>query len=213
MSRGRRSMARRARGLFGPTAAILLLVGIFTTGIGLGQITNFGLRLPVNVASSQGGSSVLAPSQPVSVAIPSIGVQAGVHPVGQAPDGSIEVPPLDKPEETGWYDRGPTPGQYGPAIIVGHVDSRTGPAVFAQLGSVRPGDEVKVTRRDKQVAVFRIDEVSHYAKTNLPTDKVYSDFSKPGLRLITCGGRWVGGETGYAENVIVFASLVSSARA
>jgi hypothetical protein len=42
---------------------------------------------------------------------------------------------------------------------------------------------------------------------------VYGDFTRPGLRLITCGGRWVGGELGYADNVVVFASLVRAYRA
>jgi hypothetical protein len=39
---------------------------------------------------------------------------------------------------------------------------------------------------------------------------VYGDFSRPGLRLITCGGEWKGGSIGYADNIIVFASLVGS---
>lgn len=93
-------------------------------------------------------------------------------------------------------------------MIVGHVDDRDGPAVFHRLATVRPGTRIEITRRDRHVATFQVTRVRNYDKTALPAEEVYGDFSRPGLRLITCGGRWVGGQTGYAENVVVFATLV-----
>lgn len=205
---------RANRSLMGPAAAALALFGIFATGLGLGQLADY---LPGLAGLGSGGMSgvaaVSAPSEPVRLAIPTIGVRAPVRPVGLAENGSIAAPPLDRVHETGWYDRGPTPGQDGPAIIVGHVDGRTGPAVFERLHTLRPGDVVEVTRRDKRVAVFRVDSIEQFGKDNLPAAKVYGDFSQPVLRLITCGGRWVGGSTGYADNVLVFASLVDTRRA
>ncbi|MGK5676195.1 class F sortase [Micromonospora sp. URMC 106] len=151
---------------------------------------------------------VLPASRPVDITIEPIDVQAPVHNVGVAPDGSIAVPDAARAQEAGWYDQGPTPGQYGPAVIVGHVDTSTGPAVFHELRDLREGDRIEVTREDRSVAVFEVDSVERFDKERLPADEVFGDFSRPRLRLITCGGRWVGGETGYADNVVVFASLV-----
>ncbi|MEH0842782.1 class F sortase [Micromonospora sp. CPCC 205711] len=151
---------------------------------------------------------VLPGSPPTRIAISSIDLQAPVHHVGIAADGSIAVPDATRAQEAGWYDQGPTPGQYGPAVLVGHVDTTTGPAVFHGLKELRTGDTVEVTREDHRVAVFEVDQVERYGKDRLPTDEIFGDFSRPNLRLITCGGRWVGGETGYADNVVVYASLI-----
>jgi hypothetical protein len=205
--------ARRQRRGTGPLAVVIVLVGVFVTGIGLGQATGtFSLPRwfgPEGTAPPR-EFPVLEPSRPTRIKIASLGVDASVHGVGIAEDGTIEVPAVRLTNEAGWYDESPTPGQFGPAILVGHVDTRTGPAVFHKLRDVRPGARIEVTRRDRSVAVFEVNTVESFDKTAIPVDRVYGDFSRPGLRLITCGGRWVGGATGYADNVIVFASLVSA---
>jgi sortase (surface protein transpeptidase) len=124
----------------------------------------------------------------------------------------VAVPPLSKSAQTGWYDRGAVPGEPGRAIIVGHVDTKSGPAVFYRLHDLKPGDRIEVTRADRSVVAFRVDSVEHFDKANLPADRVYGDAGPPGLRLITCGGEWVGGRTGYADNVIAFASLADTGK-
>jgi hypothetical protein len=192
---------------------LVVLLGVFLTGLGLGQLSGT-IPLPGWFAK-QGvppprAFPVLVPSRPTHVAIPSIGVAAPVRDVGLARDGTIAAPEVDKNNEAGWYDASPTPGQFGPAILLGHVDTRTGPAVFHQLADLRPGATIEITRRDRSVAVFQVNTVESFDKASLPVDRVYGDFSRPGLRLITCGGRWVGGLTGYEDNVVVFASLVSA---
>jgi hypothetical protein len=201
--------------LAGPLAAILLLIGLFCAGLGLGQLSG-GISLPRLFDSPAQRPAtrfpVLKPSRPVRIAIPSIEVRAPVEAVGLAADGTIAPPALDKHNEAGWYEQGPAPGQYGPAVIVGHVDTRTGPAVFKQLDRLRPGARIEVTRRDRRVAVFEVNSVERFDKSHLPAKRVYGDFSRPGLRLITCGGKWVGGRLGYADNVVVFASLVSASK-
>jgi hypothetical protein len=209
---GYRGRIRDRRNMIGPLAVIFLLTGVFATGAGLGRTEN--LRWP---AWLTGGNRppprdfpVMEPSRPVRVVIPSIEVKAPVLRVGLAPDGSIAVPPLDKHNETGWYDGGPTPGQFGPAIIVGHTDTRTGPSVFHDLGKLRAGARVEVTRADRSVAIFEVNSVEHFDKSGLPAERVYGDFRRPGLRLITCGGEWLGGSIGYADNIVAFASLVDS---
>lgn len=209
-----RPLPRRGRGGgAGPLAVAIVLVGVFVTGIGLGQVSGT-FSLP-NWFAPDGKAPprefpVLEPSRPTRIKIASLGVDATVHGVGIGADGTIEVPAMRLRNEAGWYDESPTPGQFGPAVMVGHVDTRTGPAVFHKLADVRPGAKIEVTRRDRSVAVFEVNTVESFDKAAIPADRVYGDFTRPGLRLITCGGRWVGGETGYEDNVIVFASLVSA---
>ncbi|MEH1017459.1 class F sortase [Micromonospora sp. CPCC 206060] len=192
-----------------PVAVLLVLAGIFATGAGLGRVAS-GPWDWLAAGRDAGGATERGPHQPVSLHIDAIGVTAPVHRVGLAPDGSIAVPTLERHRETGWYDRGPTPGQDGPAIIVGHSDTRDGPSVFYDLNRLRPGARIEVTRADRSVVVFRVDSVERFDKQQLPADRVYGDYRRPGLRLITCGGRWVGGSIGYADNVVVFASLVEA---
>ncbi|MEV1333330.1 class F sortase [Micromonospora costi] len=192
----------------GLMVAIIAMLGVERiTGISVlpDQITA-GLRPPPKKFP------VLPASEPVELTIRTIDLRAPVHSVGIAADGSIGVPDAGRAQEAGWYDQGPTPGQYGPAVIVGHVDTTTGPAVFHELKDLRAGDRVEVTREDGTVAVFEVNQMQRFDKSELPVGEVFGDFSRPNLRLITCGGRWVGGETGYADNVVVFASLVKTHR-
>jgi hypothetical protein len=187
----------------------LVLAGVFSLGLALGQRTG-PLRLPdwLSGAAGPAPGAALPPSRPVQIAIPALGLDAPVHPVGLDPDGTIAAPAMRRADEAGWYADGPAPGQFGPAVIVGHVDDRDGPAVFHRLATLGPGGRIEVTRRDRQVATFQVTSVQRYAKAALPAAEVYGDFSRPGLRLITCGGSWDGGGAGYAENVVVFAILV-----
>src|SRR5262249_10839009 len=124
--------------------------------------------------------------------------------------GSIGTPPLSNPNLAGWYRGGPSPGQLGPAVVVGHVDGPHGESVFYKLAQLKPGQTVYVTLADRHVAMFSIYSVEAYPKNAFPIDRVYHDYSRPGLRLITCGGAFLGGPTGYADNVIVYASLQAS---
>ncbi|WP_229398611.1 class F sortase [Micromonospora okii] len=198
-----------------PAAVALVLLGVFVTGAGLGRVAgplDWVAGPAARTAGASGDFPRLAASRPVGLRVPAIGVSAPVGPVGQAADGSIDVPPLERADDTGWYDRSPTPGEPGRAVVVGHVDTRSGPAVFHQLGRLRTGDRIEVSRADGGVAVFAVDSVEHFDKDDLPADRVYGDDGPPELRLITCGGVWVGGSTGYADNVIAFASLVDTRR-
>ncbi|GIM69827.1 hypothetical protein Aau02nite_37980 [Amorphoplanes auranticolor] len=196
----------------GLMAAILVFVGLFTVGAGLGAATGFDLgelfRGPDKPPPR--AFPVLDPSPPRRLTIPSIKVEAPILHVGRAKDGSVDVPPLNRHDEAGWFDQGPTPGQFGPALIVGHADTRSGPSVFAGLGKLKAGQKIEVLREDDSVAIFQINSVEHFHKEKLPVKRVYGDYSRPSLRLMTCGGRWLGGEQGYSDNVVVFASLVSA---
>jgi len=156
--------------------------------------------LPRRVAASGG-------SAPVRLAIPAIGVATRLVRLGLEPDGAKQVP--GDFGAAGWFAGGPAPGQLGPAVIAGHVDSRTGPAVFYRLRDLRPGDRVEVLRADGSLARFAVERVGQYPKARFPTDDVYYPTLTPRLRLVTCGGSFDREAHSYRSNVIVFAKLVS----
>ena len=197
-----------------PVVLGLLFIGLFVMAMGLGAATDLHLpRLFDRTVSDEApprAFPVLDPSRPQQLSIPAIKVRAPIMEVGRAADGSVGVPPLKRHNEAGWFDEGPTPGQFGPAVIVGHADTRTGPSVFFKLGRLKPGQRIEVSRADGSVAVFEINSVEHFDKDRLPVGRVYGDYSRPSLRLMTCGGDWIGGRQGYADNIVVFASLVAA---
>jgi len=194
----------------GLLAVLFFAVGAFATVAGLGESGVWRDLLAGADKPPPREFPVLESSRPTRIAIPSIDVRVPVYGVGLADDGSIAVPPLHRQHEAGWYDRGPTPGEFGPAIIVGHIDSASGPSVFYSLPKLRPGARIEVTRRDRSVAIFEVNSVEHFDKARLPVERVYGDYTRPSLRLITCGGEFLGGGAGYADNVVVFASLVGA---
>jgi hypothetical protein len=154
---------------------------------------------------------VLAAAVPVSIVIPAISVTSGLVDLGLNPDGTVEVPPLAQNSAAGWYHGSPTPGELGPSLILGHVDSAEyGPAVFFRLGDLRPGDQVSVTRADGSVADFTVDRVATYPKDAFPTLEVYGNTDRAELRLVTCGGEFDPRSHNYLDNIVAFASLTGS---
>ena len=147
-------------------------------------------------------------SAPVLVRVPSAGIRSSLLTVGLNSDHTIEVPTTAA--QAAWYRLGPTPGALGPAVILGHVDSTHGRGVFYQLGALRPGQTIEVTRADLSVAHFRIDAVNSYRKDQFPTQAVYGPINYAGLRLITCGGQFNNTTHHYESNTVVFASLIRS---
>jgi sortase (surface protein transpeptidase) len=127
--------------------------------------------------------------------------------VGKADDGSIAPPMEDPVHAVGWYGLGPTPGEPGTAVMVGHVDTDDQAAVFQNLHQIQAGKLIEVSRKDRRVATFKVDSVESFPKAAFPADRVLVHDDVPRLALVTCGGEWIGGETGYADNVIVFAHL------
>jgi Sortase domain len=142
---------------------------------------------------------------PVRVSIPRLGVDSSLERLGKRPDGTVAVPTAWG--RAGWYAHGPRPGQPAAAVILGHVDSPSGPAVFSRLRTLRRGDRVVVRRADGSAVHFAVDRVERHAKDRFPTAEVYYPTLTPGLRLVTCGGPYDRSAGGYQANVIVFASL------
>lgn len=168
-------------------------------------------RSPSASASGAGaaGQAALPRSEPVSLSAPTIGVRTSLMKLDLNTDRTVQVPPLTKDAPAGWYRRSPTPGQLGPAIILGHVDTaKYGAAVFYKLGQLAVGDTVSITRADRRTVRFRVDEVARYPKAQFPSAKVYGNIDRPGLRLITCGGQFDFAGNTYKDNTVVFASMV-----
>ncbi|QIG43368.1 class F sortase [Nocardioides anomalus] len=149
-------------------------------------------------------SSTPKGERPARIRIPAIGVDASMTELSIASGGAIEVP--GDPDQAGWLDTTPTPGAQGPSVVAGHVDSTSGPAVFALLGSLSEGDEVLITRRDGTTVRFAVDGVRTYPQDQFPTEQVYGPVPGPVLRLITCGGAYERAHGGYQSNVVVYAS-------
>jgi hypothetical protein len=148
--------------------------------------------------------SLPAPA-PVRLQIPRLGIDATLGRVGLRFDGTIDVP-LEW-NQPAWYTGGPAPGTTGPAVIVGHLDSATGPAIFWWLATLRRGDPIAVTRDDGSVLAFRVTAVGDYPSAQFPTDAVYGATADSQLRLITCAGTWDRSAHQYTHNVVVFAVL------
>ena len=187
-----------------------------TTKIAIGMVAILAL-LALIVGMSSGSSSssssapplLLAAATPMKVTVPSISADSSLVPTGILPDGELEVPPLSQPLQASWYDESPTPGQPGPAVVLGHINGNGKPGIFADLDKVKAGEDIMIDRADGQTAVFTVDHVDTVPKSNFPTADVYNDTPDSQIRLITCGGDLDRAARSYLSNVIVYANLTS----
>ncbi|MEU6720934.1 class F sortase [Nonomuraea sp. NPDC046802] len=154
----------------------------------------------------------MLPSTPKRIVIKKLGINAPISQVGLARDGTIQVPPSENPNLVGWYRSMSAPGQAGPAVLLGHKDTRTRPAVFNRLPEIRNGDTIEVKRQDGTTAVFTVGGVEQASKKTFPTERVYGPQDNAQLHLITCGGTYDRRTGHYTDNVIVYATMTSSYR-
>lgn len=164
-------------------------------------------------AVGTGGASPRRPphlkrSKPVHLTVPSIGVNTSLITLGLDENGEMEVPDVRKAKDSkaGWYKYSPTPGQLGPSVIIGHVDSEyKGPAVFYKLGDIKRGDTATVTRANGSKAKFVVTKVVEVEKATFPTSKIYGNTDDAELRLITCGGEFNSSTGHHLDNIVVYA--------
>lgn len=168
------------------------------------------LTKPVVVPAPSSAPPPAPAAPPVQLSIPRIGVTSLLVGLRVGSDGTLGVP--TDFARAGWWRDGVAPGDPGPAILLGHIDSYTGPAVFYRLRSLRPGDAVSILRADGSTVTFAVDALREYAKQRFPTDLVYGATKAPTLRLITCGGSFDQQTGHYNDNVVVYAHLVGSSR-
>lgn len=211
--------SRRVRRLGPPAVAgLAVAVAVSLAGCGGGAWAEPGGAAPARPAAPGGATAAAGgldgfravrtydePAPPERVRIPALGVDSALERLGRLPDGTIAAPRAW--ERAGWYAQGPRPGQRGPAVVLGHVDSTSGPAVFYRLATLRPGDEVLVDLADRGTLVFRVDRTARYPKDRFPTEAVYFPTLDRVLRLVTCGGTFDPATGHYRDNVVVYASL------
>jgi hypothetical protein len=145
-------------------------------------------------------------AEPVRLRIPALKVDSKVEKLGLQRDGTIAVP--GRTDVAGWYEYGPRPGEPGPSVILGHVDSTAGPGIFIDLYRIKPGALVRIDRADGSAVTFKITRGQRVPKVQFPTDLVYAATLDPTLRLVTCGGSFDPARRSYRDNVIAFAEPV-----
>ncbi|MBA8792496.1 hypothetical protein FHX74_000090 [Friedmanniella endophytica] len=214
------SSAERGRGVL---AAVLVAFVVTLAGCGTSEAPTSGAPTPVATSSVPSPTSSAptspAPSGPAplpkerqvsvtSVRIGSIGLKtASLEKLALLSNGELAAP--KNPDRAGWFAGGTVPGQVGPAVIAGHIDSKTGPAVFFELRLVSKGDQIKVGLSDGRTVTFRVDRVITTAKKGFPTDEVFGPTPDAELRLITCGGPYDRTVQSYLDNTIVFATRLN----
>jgi LPXTG-site transpeptidase (sortase) family protein len=156
-------------------------------------------------AATSAGAAAPLLAKPVMLNIPRIEVRTRLIRLGLQKDGTVEVP--DDAAVAGWFRRGPPPGAPGSSVILGHVDSLAGPAVFYRLRELRPGDRLSVRLDDGTLVRFRVHDVETYANQDFPAQKVYGRQGRSQLNLVTCGGEYDASRGGYQSNVVVNARL------
>ncbi|MGW5396655.1 class F sortase [Streptomyces sp. NPDC003952] len=205
--------ARRARARAGGLVALATCIGVWLIGSGSGEPVGPPVPSPGEALSAQarfpGAIAPLPGSPPTRIRIPSIRVDAPLTGLGLQADGSLEVPPPARRDLAGWYREGTTPGATGTAVVAGHVDDASGPAVFYHLGALRRGALIEIARADGRTAVFTVHAVEVYDAKAFPDSLVYGSSPRSELRVITCGGGF-SKRTGYQGNVVVFAHLTGT---
>lgn len=143
--------------------------------------------------------------EPIWITIPALDIDQDLTELAVIGD-ALQVP--DDYGDIGWWGGGPAPGSPGAGVLVGHVDSPTGPAVFYRLSGLVPGNQIQVRLDDGSRIVFAVEDLAVYDKADFPTAEVYRPDGRPGLNLITCGGSFDTGTQQYLSNVVVSARLV-----
>ena len=152
-------------------------------------------------------SPIMNYSEPIKLSIPRINLNTDFEaPLGI--NANKEVEPPKSFDHVGWYKYSPPPGSLGPSVVLGHVDSKNGPAIFFSLGQLEIGDDIFIDRSDGSVVHFKVDFLERYEQKEFPTEKVYGNINHAGLRLVTCSGIYLRGQQRYTHNLVVYASLV-----
>jgi sortase (surface protein transpeptidase) len=185
------------RALLAGAAALCLLAGCGGTGGTDQQPTE---APPASAPASAPELTPVSQPDPQQLTIPALDAESDLIPLGLTASREHEVPALSQPQQAGWFEPGPEPGEVGAAVILGHVNGNGQAGIFAQLDELNSGDEIHVDDR-----TFVVYEVQQAPKDDFPTDRVYGKTDRPELRLITCGGTFDEASGNYRSNVIVFA--------
>jgi len=194
--------------LAGLIFAVMLAAGMALAATGTVQLLNNNLPVASNIILPEPVMAAVASGvpDPSILAIPSLNLTAPFEPLGLNSNHTIEVPKNNM--GVGWFIYGAKPGEAGAAVIVGHLDSVSGPAIFENLGKIKPGNNIVITRADGSVVTYRVDSISKFSQDNFPTEVVYGPVSYAAVRIITCSGIWDKQAGHYSQNLVVFGSEI-----
>jgi LPXTG-site transpeptidase (sortase) family protein len=185
-----------------------LIIGVVLVGVLAAALLIFKPHsnlIPSNFSDTN-ASAGLSKSQPTRIKIEKLGLDAQVVELGLNNDQTIEVP--KSAQDVGWYKYGPTPGEVGPAVMVGHLDWYNNQlGSFYHLNKLQVGDTFQITRQDGSSPTFRVTKTQTISQDQFPTQEVYGNTSDAEVRLITCSGQWLSSQGHYSGNLIVFATL------
>ncbi len=214
------------RPAWGPLRFLLVAVCLCFVAIGAGLVARAGSgddrsARPAAAApgpGSQPGDRATKPPRqarpaarpPVSIDIPAIDVSSRLVRLGLEADRTVEVP--TDADLAGWFRLGTVPGQRGSSVILGHVDSADGPAVFARLAELRRGDVVEVGGADGSVVSFVVTRRVLYANADFPAQQVYAAQDGRRLNLVTCAGAYLEDAGGYQSNLVVYTRRAPGSR-
>jgi hypothetical protein len=209
-ARWRSVVARRHAGLWLlGCGALMGIIGVATALATPGPASPLSLRvlgqMPVPLVAADQAESSSSP--PVEVTIPAIGATSILEGLRLNSDNSLQAP--RDPNRVGWYSDGPAPGDHGAAVLAGHLDSKTGPAVFWRLAGLLPGDRILVRRADGRTLTFVVDHSTAFLRAQFPTANVFGATAAE-LHLITCNGTWDQRVGRYDHSLVVFARLADS---
>ncbi|MBT2487190.1 class F sortase [Streptomyces sp. ISL-96] len=210
--RPRRTLALTRRGRNVASAALAVGISLAAAGTtaliaapsGKPAYVDIG-TLPAQPDSEDTAAATESATPPIRIRIDRIALDKPLTGLRVQQDGRLGVP--KDPADVGWWSDGPRPGDAGAAVVVGHVDSPTGPGAFHGLSSLRPGDRISVRRQDRSTVAFTVKALRQYDKDSLPDSQVYATTGPPALRLITCGGAYDRERGEYSHNLVVYATL------
>lgn len=189
-------------------AIVLVVVAVIAQPYVSSYFSESSSELVVRYEQQPTSSSEYSRSTPSRIVIPKINLDTTfVQPLGLMPDKTVSVP--ESYTQVGWYSGGVSPGEVGPTVILGHVDSFEGPAVFYKLSKLEPGDEVQIAREDGTTAIFEVINTERYSQDAFPTELVYGKTNFAALRLVTCTGTFNKGKQRYSHNLVVYGKLVN----
>ncbi|NUS73713.1 MAG: class F sortase [Corynebacteriales bacterium] len=193
-------------------AVVTIMAGAFSLGMGVGQKADPWTLPDFSIKTRKVSSDVASVNRavPTRIRIKAIGVDAPIDAMGLTSNSTMDVPSIDEPTRTGWYRDGPSPGELGSAVVLGHVDTRSKPAVFHNIGELKAGHRIEIDRDDHSTIVFTVESGKLYDKKRFPSHKVFARPGEATLNLVTCGGRWNKKLDSYSHNIVVFARHTST---
>ncbi len=185
--------------------AVFIVLVVMASGFFIWKTQSFEYSVLPETREDSPEREALEKEIPAKLKVEKLGINTAFELLDLKENGELSVP--ESYETVGWYIQSPLPGETGPMVVVGHVDSKTGPAIFYDLGDLEVGDKIVVIKASGEEVVYRVRELERYTQNEFPTESVYGNTEGPELRLITCSGEYNQGTGRYSHNLVVYADI------